>query len=59
MSNRKKVILYARNGWFDDRKLALTEEQIDLLRWLMDKDFINGDDWDIQVLEDADIWEEV
>lgn len=59
MNNRKRVILHRRDGWGDDRKLALTEEQIDLLNWLVDKDFIDNDDLDVQVLDDAEVWEEV
>ena len=59
MKNRKKVILHRRDGWGDDRKLALTDDQINLLNWLVDKDLINNDDWDIQVLDDAEEWVEV
>lgn len=59
MKNRKKVILHKRDGWGDDHKLALTQEQIDLLNWLLNEDLISNDDWDIQVLEDADEWLEV
>ena len=59
MKNRKKVILHKRDSWGADRKLALTDDQIKLLNWLADEDIINNDDWDIQVLEDADEWVEV
>jgi hypothetical protein len=59
MKNRKKVILHRRDGWGDDRKLALTDDQISLLNWLADRDLIDNDTWDIQVLEDAENWEEV
>jgi len=59
MKNRKKVILHKRDGWGNDHKLALTQEQIDLLNWLLNEDLISNDDWDIQVLEDADEWLEV
>lgn len=59
MKNRKKVILHKRDGWKDDYKLALTQEQINLLGWLLDKDLVSTDDWDMQVLEDADKWVEV
>ena len=59
MKNRKKVILHKRDGWGDDHKLALTQEQIDLLNWLLNEDLISNDDWDMQVLEDADTWVEV
>ena len=59
MKNRKKVILHKRDGWRDDYKLSLTQEQIDLLGWLLDEDLISTDDWDMQVLEDADHWVEV
>ena len=59
MKNRKKVILHKRDGWRDDFKLSLTQEQIDLLNWLLNEDLISNDDWDIQVLDDADTWVEV
>ena len=59
MKNRKKVILHRRDGWGDDRKLALPDDQINLLNWMVDHDLINNDNWDIQVLEDADEWVEV
>ena len=59
MKNRKKVILHKRDGWGNDHKLALTQEQIDLLNWLLNEDLISNDDWDIQVREDADEWLEV
>jgi hypothetical protein len=59
MKNRKKVILHRRDGWGDDRKLALTDEQISLLNWLADRDLIDNEIWDIQVLEEAENWEEV
>ena len=59
MKNRKKVILHKRDGWGDDRKLALTDDQIKLLNWLADEDLISNDDWDIQVLDDAEEWVEV
>ena len=59
MKNRKKVILHKRDGWGNDHKLALTQEQIGLLNWLLNEDLISNDDWDIQVLEDADEWLEV
>ena len=59
MKNRKKVILHRRDGWGDDRKLALTDDQINLLDWMVDHDFIDNDTWDVQVLDDADHWVEV
>lgn len=59
MKNRKKVILHRQDGWNGDHKLALTNEQIDLLNWLIDQGLINNDNWDVQILEDADIWVEV
>ena len=59
MKNRKKVILYRRDGWGDDRKLALTDDQINLLDWMVDHDFVDNDTWDVQVLDDADHWVEV
>ena len=59
MKNRKKVILHRRDGWGDDRKLALTDDQINLLNWMADHDLIDNDTWDVQVLDEAESWEEV
>ena len=57
--NRKKVILHRCDGWSDDRKLALTDDQIKLLNWLVDEYFIDAETWDIQVLDDVEEWVEV
>ena len=59
MKTRKKVILHRQDGWGDDRKLALTDDQINLLNWMADHDLINNDTWDIQVIDEAESWEEV
>ena len=59
MKNRKKVILHRRDGWGDDHKMALTNDQIKLLNWLVNEDLISNDDWEVQVLDDADEWVEV
>ena len=59
MTNRKKVILHRHDGWKNDYKLALTQEQIDLLGWLLDEDLVDTDDWGMQVLEDVEEWVEV
>lgn len=59
MKNRKKVILHRRDGWCDDHRLALTDDQINLLNWLADEDLINNDEWGIQVLDEVYVWEEV
>lgn len=59
MKDRKKVILHKRDGWGNDYKLALTQEQIDLLNWLLDENLVSTDDYDMQVLEEADKWVEV
>ena len=59
MKNRKKVVLHRRDGWKDDYKLALTQEQIDLLDWLLGENLVSTDDYDMQVLEDTDNWVEV
>ena len=56
MENRSKVILHKRDGWNNDIKLALTEDHIKLLYWLMNDDIIPNDDWDIQVLSEAEVW---
>ena len=59
MKDRKKVILHKRDGWGNNYKLALTQEQIDLLNWLLDENLVSTDDYDMQVLEEADKWVEV
>ena len=59
MVNRKKVLLFRRDDWKDEYKLALTEDQINLLDWLFNVCLINSDNWDIQVLEEADKWMEI
>ena len=59
MANRKKVLVFRRDGWKDDYKLALTEDQINLLDWLLNVGLINSDDWDTQVLEEAEKWMEI
>ena len=58
MMKRTKVILHRRDGW-GDYKLSLTNEQIDLMKWLLDSDIICVDDYDLQVLEEAEHWEEI
>lgn len=57
MKNRKKVILRG-DGWGYDYKLALTQEQINLLSWLLNEDLVSSE-YDMQVLEEADEWVEV
>jgi len=59
MKNRTNVILHKRDGWRDDFTLALTEDQIRLLRWLLNEDLISADDWDLQVMEETTKWVEV
>ena len=59
MKNRIKTILHRRDCREDDYKLALTQEQIDLLNWLIDECLIDPDDYDVQVLENSDYWVEV
>lgn len=59
MENRKKVILRRCDGWGDDRKLALTPDQVKLMVWMFDKDMLDVDTWDLQVLEEAEAWEEI
>ena len=55
---RTKVILHRRD-WNDDEKLSLTDEQIALLEWLLDKQILCPDIWDLQVLEEDEVWEEI
>lgn len=59
MKNRKKVILHNRDDRDEDRKLVLTDDQIKLLYWLVNDDILNNQEWDIQVLDDAEEWVEV
>ena len=59
MKERTKVILHSRDGRDDDYKMVLTDDQIRLLNYLYDNDFINGDEWDIQELDKAEPWVEV
>lgn len=59
MENRTKVILSYTRYDDKDNKLLLTNGQIRLLNWLFENDVIDGDDWSMRVLENADIWEEV
>ena len=59
MKDRTKVILHRRDGWGVDYKMTLTDDQIRLLNYLYDNDFINGDEWDIQELDKAETWVEV
>ena len=59
MVNRKKVILHCRDGWGEDSKLALTPDQVKLMEWMFNNDMVDVDTWDLQVLEEAEEWEEV
>ena len=59
MEKRVKVILHRRDGWDDDRKLSLTPDQVKLMEWMFDKDMVDVDTWDLQVLEEAEEWEEI
>ena len=59
MKNRKKVILQRRDDLNDNYRLALTQEQINLLNWLLSENLVDPDYYDIQVLEDEDTWVEV
>lgn len=59
MKNRTKTILHRRDCTEDDYKLALTQEQINLLNWLLSENLVDPDYYDIQVLEDEDTWVEV
>ena len=59
MEKRVKVILHRRDGWDDDRKLSLTPDQVKLMEWMFDKDMVDVDTWDLQVLEEAEEGEEI
>ena len=59
MEKRMKVILHRRDGWGDDRKLALTPDQVKLMEWMFDKDMVDVDTWDLQVIEETEKWEEI
>ena len=59
MKNRKNVILHQYDSWYNDRKLALTDDQIKLLYWLMNDGIIDNQEWDIQGLDGIEEWVEV
>lgn len=59
MEKRVKVILHRRDGWGEDRKLALTPDQVKLMEWMFDREMVDVDTWDLQVLEEAEAWEEI
>ena len=59
MEKRVKVILHRRDGWGEDRKLALTPDQVKLMEWMFDREMVDVDTWDLQVLEEAETWEEI
>ena len=59
MEKRVKVILHRRDGQGDDRKLSLTPDQVKLMEWMFDKEMVDVDTWDLQVLEEAEEWEEI
>ena len=59
MEKRVKVILHRRDGWGEDRKLSLTPDQVKLMEWMFDKEMVDVDTWDLQVLEEAEEWEEI
>lgn len=59
MKERTRVILHRRDGWNKDFQMVLTDDQIRLLNYLYNEDVINGDDWDIQELDKAELWVEV
>ena len=59
MEKRIRVILHRRDGWGDDRKLALTPDQVKVMRWMFNEEMVDVDTWDLQVLEEAEKWEEI
>lgn len=59
MEKRVKVILHRRDGWSDDHKLALTADQVKLMRWMLDTETVDVDVWELQVLDEAEEWEEI
>ena len=59
MEKRVKVILHRRDGWGEDRNLALTPDQVKLMEWMFDKDMVDVDTWDLQVIEETEKWEEI
>ena len=59
MEKRVKVILHRRDGWGNDHQLLLTPDQVKLMRWMFNRDMVDVDTWDLQVLEEAEVWEEV
>lgn len=59
MEKRIKVILHRRDGWGDDRRLALTPDQVKLVKWMFDREMVDVDTWDLQVIEETEKWEEI
>ena len=57
MSGRKRVIIHCE--WCDDRHVALTEDQIRLLEWLIDAGYITDDEITYEVLESSIRWTEI
>ena len=59
MGKRVKVILHRRDGWGHDHQLLLTPDQVKLMEWMFDNEMIDLDTWDLQVLEEAEVWQEI
>ena len=59
MEKRVKVILHRRDGWGNDHQLLLTPGQVKLMRWMFDNEMVDIDTWDLQVLEEAEVWQEI
>ena len=60
MSNRRKVILQYQypDSYGDNFKLILTEDQIQLLNFLLQNNVIDPSDWNYDIFDD-DRWVEV
>ena len=59
MEKRMKVILHRRDGWGEDRKLLLTPDQVKLMEWMFDKEMVDIDSWDLQVIKESEEWQEI
>jgi len=55
-TNRQKVILRDTENYYDNHNLSLTEDQINIINWLKDRDII-CENWDIEIISNDIEWE--
>lgn len=54
--NRQKVILRDTENYYDNHNLLLTEDQINVINWLKDRDII-CENWKIEIISNNLEWE--